>query len=633
MITARHGDPAEDAANLQGAARRAPMAPRKKLLFALFTTLAFFAILELILAVAGVRAPHQIRDPFVGFREGIPLFTRNGPEYVTDPRKLAFFNLQRFPVVKEAGTYRIFCLGGSTTYGHPYDHRTSYPRWLLAYLEVARPEIDWQVVNAGGISYASDRSAVLMREIARYEPDLVVVHHGHNEFLEERSYHHIRDRGVFLSAALAAASRSRIFGLMQSVSALDPKPVDPRLQLPAEVSPILERTDGPETYHRDPLLREDILTHFRISLERTVDTARRAGAEVILVQPASNLKDFSPFKSENLPLEPAVVERWSELYERGRRDVLHGDFEAGLSALDEAEALDPRHAETLYLTGRALFALGRHEAANELFVRARDEDVAPLRALSEMRPIIARVAAENHLAVVDLEDLLRDVAKTTGAHGVLGDEVFLDHVHPTVAGHGVLGRALVDAVLAARGLEPAAIDAAAESRVAQAIEGSVGVADRARALHILAVTLNWAGKTEEALNASNGALELLPTDSEIMAMNGQLLEQVGRREEALALLRSAVELNPADGLALARLGDFYGRNGQYDAARIHLQRAVELSQESWPVGFRAMLHVRLGQSHEHLGDAAAARQAFERALQIDPDSADARRHLARLERQ
>ena len=312
------------------------MSRRKKLLFALLVTVAFFAILELLLGFAGLQPPYRTRDPFVGFREGIPLFTRVGDELVTDPRKLTFFNLQRFPAVKGPGTFRIFCLGGSTTYGHPYDDRTSYSRWLEGYLEEIAPEIDWQVVNAGGISYASDRGAVLMREIAGYEPDLIIVHHGHNEFLEERSYRHIRDRGMVLSAALALASRSRAFGVMESLLA-EEKPADPRLQLPSEVAPILERTDGPETYHRDAKIRRDTLTHFQVSLQQTVDLARRSRAAVILVQPASNLKDFSPFKSENDALAPELAARWRDLYEGGRGEVLQGDVEAGLRGLMQAE--------------------------------------------------------------------------------------------------------------------------------------------------------------------------------------------------------------------------------------------------------------------------------------------------------
>ena len=44
------------------------------------------------------------------------------------------------------------------------------------------------MINAGGISYASYRVAVVIKELARYEPDLFIIYTGHNEFLEERTY-------------------------------------------------------------------------------------------------------------------------------------------------------------------------------------------------------------------------------------------------------------------------------------------------------------------------------------------------------------------------------------------------------------------------------------------------------------
>ena len=60
----------------------------------------------------------------------------------------------------------------------------------------------------------------------------------------------------------------------------------------------MHRSAGPASYERDDQLARRIDEHYRLSLERIVSIARDAGAEVILVTPASNLKDFPPFKSE-----------------------------------------------------------------------------------------------------------------------------------------------------------------------------------------------------------------------------------------------------------------------------------------------------------------------------------------------
>src|SRR5690606_36651928 len=104
---------------------------------------------------------------------------------------------QSFPARKQPGTFRIFTLGGSTTYGHPWRASTSFSGWLrelLAGLDTsAGGPRRFEVINAGGISYASYRATRLAAELARFEPDLFVVYNGHNEFLEERTYREARD--------------------------------------------------------------------------------------------------------------------------------------------------------------------------------------------------------------------------------------------------------------------------------------------------------------------------------------------------------------------------------------------------------------------------------------------------------
>ncbi len=167
---------------------------RRKLAWGFTTALGFFVFLELTLAVFGVRPARDTRDPFVGFAPGVPLFVRDGADFVTNPLKLTFFNAQRFPAEKSRQAFRVFCLGGSTTYGHPYDGRTYFGTWLQRYLQEVAPDRDWQVINCGGISYASYRVALLMEELAAYQPDLFIVYTGHNEFLEERTYGRIRHR-------------------------------------------------------------------------------------------------------------------------------------------------------------------------------------------------------------------------------------------------------------------------------------------------------------------------------------------------------------------------------------------------------------------------------------------------------
>src|SRR2546423_5651298 len=158
----------------RGTAARPKLALWKKVLFCAITCGGFFIVVELGLALVGVHPILYQRDPYVGFSSRMPLFVHD-PEskdptaMVTAKNKQRIFNFQRFSNPKAPKTFRIFCIGGSTTYGHPYDDKTSFCGWLRAALPKADPSRHWEVINCGGISYASYRAALLMEELIQYQ--------------------------------------------------------------------------------------------------------------------------------------------------------------------------------------------------------------------------------------------------------------------------------------------------------------------------------------------------------------------------------------------------------------------------------------------------------------------------------
>ena len=98
--------------------------------------------------------------------------------------------------------------------------------------------------------------------------------------------------------------------------------------------------------------------------------------------------------------------------------------------------------------------------------------------------------------------------------------------------------------------------------------------------------------------------------------------------EALPLLARAVPR--ADGAVKRRgrvlLARIYARDPDWiDQAR----ELLELVRQEDPED--AEVHFYLGLIHEHAGDAANALAAFRRVLELEPDSADARRHVSELE--
>ncbi len=564
--------------------RTVTMSTGRKILMSIAVTVVFFLLLEGVLAIVGVRAESYADDPYVGFSSSSRLFVETaagdgGLELVTAENKLSLFNPQRFPADK-GDAFRIFCVGGSTTFGRPYDDTTSFCGWLRELLPIADPGRRWEVVNAGGVSYASYRVALLMEELVEYEPDLFVVYSGHNEFLERRSYPQIIAMPRALRGVGAIAARTRLWTAMSAVvhgfSGAPAAPVNDPDILNEEVTTLLDSAVGPGAYTRDDELAEKILQHFRFNLARMVDIAASVGAETVLVSPASNLRESRPFKSEHrddLPESDRL--RIEELLASAQKAHAEGRADEAVAQINAAAAIDPRHAQLAFLQGRLLGNAERWEEARVAFERARDEDVCPLRAPGPVAEIVREVGADRGVGVVDFTSL----ADGWSQHGIPGADLFFDHVHPTIEVHRRLAVAIIDemARLGVLTLSPVWNEAAV-AEVASRVETGLDAQDHALALMKLSKVLGWAGKLQESYRLAAQAAELYPDDSRIQYNAGLTAHLVGRKSEAVAHYQRAVELQPDADEPHGNLGVLLEEAGWRDEAIEHFRLAIRYAR-------------------------------------------------------
>ena len=553
----------------------------KHILFSTLATALCFLLLEGGLAMLGVRPAMEHQDPYLGFSSHTPLFTEQvdaqGQVFLeTAQNHRDFFNVQRFPKKKPMGTYRIFSLGGSTTYGHPYFDSTSFNGWLREYLLGIAPEHAWEAINAGGISYGTERDVRLMTELSHFGPDLFLVYSGHNEFLERQIHTEINKSSGLVRELNALARHTRTATVMESFLGLVFRPkshvVAPGEALEDDPVTLLDNTLGPSAFSRDAAWQAETLRRYRLNLERMTVIAQAVGARVIFITPASNLRDVAPFKSEHRTgLSEEVRHGWKELFDQARADFRTNALPTnGLAALDEAIRLDELPANLHYVRGRILEKLGRFPEAKAAYERAREEDVCPLRALSTMRPLLLGVAAEKKVPVVDFERLIESLSE----HGITGGRLFLDHVHPTVEAHRLLALEILKTMEGQDWVHPD-WDPARVQEVTQKVLGRINTRTHSLALMNLCKTLGWAGKREEAYRAGLRAVDLSPEIPEIQYEAGLAANLFGRPDEAIAHLRRAVELNPKLADAQCAVGVLLETHGDLTEAISHLRLAIQ----------------------------------------------------------
>ncbi len=437
-------------------AQQRPASRRRLWLFrfvAVLVGLAPFVAFEGVCVLFDWGRPSLHEDPFVGFRSTQPLFVLNQERtrYEIPKSRQWYFRPASFGAKKAANEFRIFCLGGSTVEGEPFEPATAFPKWLEISLQAADSSRQWEVVNCGGISYATYRLVPILEEVLHYEPDLIIFCEGHNEFLEYREFDHIQRRGRLVNATLDVASRFRAFTLLregylrlQGISSTDR--VSQRPILPTEVEALLDYRGGLEEYHHDEAWHDGVISHYRFTIHRIVQLARDAGVPIVLINPVSNFSDCPPFKSEHLEnLTPDELEQWESLCEAAR-GYLHAekrDLHKAAQLFDQACQLDPLYAGGFYNLAKCYDAAGEFEPARAAYLRAKDLDVCPLRILQPMNDAVLEIASETDTPLVDALKLFEQ----RSAHGIVGGDWLVDHMHPGFAGHQLLADALTEKMI------------------------------------------------------------------------------------------------------------------------------------------------------------------------------------------
>jgi len=456
--------------------RRGTMAPRRRSalsrrlrwgfrLAAAGLGLSVFLILELACLLAGWGEPEIGDNPFVEFSAVRPLFelTEDGTQFHTSPVRRGYFKEDSFAADKPDGEFRIFVFGGSTVQGNPFSLETSFPSYLEIALEKANPGRSWKVVNCGGVSYASYRLLPIMIECVAYEPDLFIFCEGHNEFLEDVSYSAVRTTHPLIQQTFAAFSQFRFFralrhrcalmtGQTQTANGTDghsrinafPEPLAKPL-LPEEVDTLLDHDGGLAVYHRDDQHARTVAEHFRQNLERFVELCDSHDVPLALILPPSNLSDCPPFKSEfSASVSKTEKSRLHQLLQDARAEA-SSNLENAVQLTRSALEIDPRYALAWYELGQLQLTDRRFEEAELAFVRARDEDVCPLRITSPLDSAMRQVATHHRLPLIDVQALL----KARCSNGIVGMNVLVDHVHPSFHSHEDIAIEIADWMIAA----------------------------------------------------------------------------------------------------------------------------------------------------------------------------------------
>jgi lysophospholipase L1-like esterase len=349
-----------------------------------------------------------------------------------------------FSVRKDPGAFRIFCLGGSASAGWPHPPEETYSAYLEDALAAAYPGRQIEVHNVSAQAYAAYRVRLILNEIVAFQPDLVIIYSGNNEFLEPRRY---ATQARWYDGLAALAAHSRAYALARGsppfsgwfpASTLQAQTVGGvafEQWSKIEQIPVVLKTDA-DQYRK-------VADHYRHSIAAMLEVLDDLGVPALLLTVPSNLRDWHP--NVSIPADPAAHAGRSQ-YVAGKAALFRGDPAAAIGHLGKAVELSPGHAASHFQLGRALATAGRHAKAYASFVQARNEDANPFRAPTRFNDIVREAgAAFANARVVDVEKAFADASWPQAP----GFDLMLDYVHPTAKGNLVIAGAVFEAIAAA----------------------------------------------------------------------------------------------------------------------------------------------------------------------------------------
>ena len=90
--------------------------------------------------------------------------------------------------------------------------------------------------------------------------------------------------------------------------------------------------------------------------------------------------------------------------------------------------------------------LGEYAEAEAAYRKAKQLDICPLRILDEMQVFIRQLSSETGTPLAQVAQAL----SAESPQGIAGNNVYMDHVHPTIGAHQLIARTIIEELVASR---------------------------------------------------------------------------------------------------------------------------------------------------------------------------------------
>jgi len=343
-----------------------------------------------------------------------------------------------FEMPKPAGTYRIFCLGGSTTVGYPYWYNGAFSTFLRDRLRLVFPEKHIEVVNVGMTATNSFTVLDMAQDVVHYEPDLLVVYDGHNEFYGALGVGSNESVGTarWLTLLYLKVVHFKTFSLLRDIyqgAAITLRGAD----APDQSGTMMEKLASGKYVSYGSTLYSKGLEVFRANLADLHELCATHNVPVLLSSQVSNLRGQPPFVSDDPErVSPDQAAMLSALLAAAKVSMQAGNFREALQHASQALEIDSLHAMAHYLVAQYLDTVGRKEEARQEYIKARNYDRLRFRMSSEFNKVIREATDGQRSFFVDMEVAFARASRDS----IIDNSLIVEHLHPNSWGYFLMAK-------------------------------------------------------------------------------------------------------------------------------------------------------------------------------------------------
>lgn len=302
-----------------------------------------------------------------------------------------------FKSVKSQKSFRVFLLGEASITGWPYSGEQSIQKKLEKLFNSRSITQNIEIITIGTAGFNTSLALDIIPHVLEYKPDLIIIYSGHNEFYGYKGYTKIAPRSELYSKDFTEKLLLEI-GLINPIKYESPYD-DFEVLLPFNSNKQIIALEQNE-YRR-------IKNGFISNIDKIISICKDAKTSLVLTALADNcyLPPVGVINNKN-----------------------------GISA------------DIIYNNARmALLRDGNQNAAIELFNKSKDTDALRLRISEDFIKALKKVSVENDVVLADM----RNEFKLVSAHGIPGNDLFVDYIHPNSEGLNIISTVYADLILKA----------------------------------------------------------------------------------------------------------------------------------------------------------------------------------------